>query len=103
MAKGVKKLTVRLNQEDYLSLLCQVEKFGKSQNEFIRELIRKSFVEDIKDLNLVLDEIRKQIRFLSNNINQVAKYKHSKILFDEIEESKKIHQEIKKLWELLKW
>ena len=102
MAKVVKKITVRLNKEDHSYLLFQSEKFGKSQNEFIRELIRKDLVDDIKDLNVILNDIRKQIRFLSTNINQVAKFKNSKILFNEIEASKKINEELKKLWELLK-
>lgn len=102
MEKHIKKITVRLNIEDYSSLIYQSDKFGKSQNEFIREIIRKNLCEDIKEYNLYLDEIRKQTRILSNNINQLAKLKNSKILIDELEKSKKLNEELVKLCQLLK-
>ena len=58
--------------------------------------------EDIKEYNEVLDDLRKATRNLSNNINQIAKKVNSNVLIDELEEAKKLHEEITKVWQLLK-
>lgn len=102
MYKAIKKVTVRLDLEDYVSLYSQSQDIGKSMNEFIRELIRKNMLHDIKEYNAYLDEIRKQTRNLSNNINQLAKLKNSKVLIDEIEASKMLNEELVDLCQLLK-
>ena len=102
MYEVYKKVTVRLNKNDYAGLYCQSEKIGKTMNEYLRELIRKDMFEDIKDFNLFLDDIRKQTRILSNNINQLAKFKNKGLLFEEIEAAQKLNEEVSKLCQLLK-
>ena len=73
-----------------------------SQANLIRELIRKSLIDDIKELNLFVDDLRKLTRSLSNNLNQISKKVNSKILLDEIDEAGKLNEEITKIWQLLK-
>ena len=102
MEKKLKQFTVRLAKEDHLKLIFQAEKLNISQAELLRELLRKNMYEDIKEYNEVLDDLRKATRNLSNNINQIAKKVNSSILINELEEAKKLHEEITKVWQLLK-
>lgn len=102
MEKKLKQFTVRLTKEDHLKLVLQAEKLNISQAELLRELIRKNLIDDIGELNELLDDLRKVVRNLSNNINQIAKKVNSSILINELEEAKKLHEEITKVWQLLK-
>ena len=102
MKKKLKQFTIRLTKEDHLKLILQAEKLNISQAELLRELLRKNMYEDIKEYNEVLDDLRKATRNLSNNINQIAKKVNSNVLIDELEEAKKLHEEITKVWQLLK-
>ena len=102
MEKKLKQFTVRLAKEDHLKLIFQAEKLNISQAELLRELLRKNMYEDIKEYNEVLDDLRKATRNLSNNINQIAKKVNNNILINELEEAKKLHEEITKVWQLLK-
>ena len=102
MKKKLKQFTGRLTKEDHLKLILQAEKLNISQAELLRELLRKNMYEDIKEYNEVLDDLRKATRNLSNNINQIAKKVNSNVLIDELEEAKKLHEEITKVWQLLK-
>lgn len=102
MEKKLKQFTVRLTKEDHLKLILQAEKLNISQAELLRELLRKNMYEDIKEYNEVLDDLRKATRNLSNNINQIAKKVNNNILINELEEAKKLHEEITKVWQLLK-
>lgn len=97
-----KKLTIRLNEDDYIKLKIQTEKLKISQVQLIRELIRKNIFDDIKECNIWLNEIRKSTRNLNNNINQIAKKVNSNIFINEIEEIQKLQGELKKVWQLLK-
>ena len=102
MKKKLKQFTIRLTKEDHLKLIFQAKKLNISQAELLRELLRKNMYEDIKEYNEVLDDLRKATRNLSNNINQIAKKVNSNVLIDELEEAKKLHEEITKVWQLLK-
>ena len=102
MEKKLKQFTIRLTKEDHLKLILQAKKLNISQAELLRELLRKNMYEDIKEYNEVLDDLRKATRNLSNNINQIAKKVNSSILINELEEAKKLHEEITKVWQLLK-
>lgn len=102
MEKKLKQFTVRLTKEDHLKLILQAEKLNISQAELLRELIRKNLIDDIGELNELLDDLRKVVRNLSNNINQIAKKVNSSILINELEEVKKLHEKITKVWQLLK-
>ena len=102
MEKKLKQFTIRLTKEDHLKLILQAKKLNISQAELLRELLRKNMYEDIKEYNEVLDDLRKAARNLSNNINQIAKKVNSSILINELEEVKKLHEEITKVWQLLK-
>lgn len=102
MEKKLKQFTIRLTKEDHLKLILQAKKLNISQAELLRELLRKNMYEDIKEYNEVLDDLRKATRNLSNNINQIAKKVNSNVLIDELEEAKKLHEEITKVWQLLK-
>ena len=102
MKKKLKQFTIRLTKEDHLKLIFQAKKLNISQAELLRELIRKNLIDDIGELNELLDDLRKVVRNLSNNINQIAKKVNSNVLIDELEEAKKLHEEITKVWQLLK-
>lgn len=102
MEKKLKQFTVRLTKEDHLKLILQAEKLNISQAELLRELIRKNLIDDIGELNELLDDLRKVVRNLSNNINQIAKKVNSNVLIDELEEAKKLQKEITKVWQSLK-
>lgn len=102
MKKDLKKFTVRLTDDDHIKLIYQARKLNVSQSEFLRELIRKNLLDDIKEYNELLDDLRKVTRNLSNNINQIAKKINSAAMINELEEAKKLHEEITKIWQLLK-
>ena len=102
MKKDLKKFTVRLTDDDHIKLIYQARKLNISQSEFLRELIRKNLLDDIKEYNELLDDLRKATRNLSNNINQIAKKINSAAMINELEEAKKLHEEIAKIWQLLK-
>ena len=102
MKKDLKQFTVRLTEDDHIKLIYQARKLNISQSEFLRELIRKNLLYDIKEYNELLDDLRKATRNLSNNINQIAKKVNSNVLIDELEEAKKLQKEITKVWQSLK-
>ena len=102
MKKDLKKFTVRLTDDDHIKLVYQAKKINVSQSELLRELIRKNIFYDIKEYNELLDDLRKATRNLSNNINQIAKKINSTAMINELEEAKKLHEEIRKIWQLLK-
>lgn len=102
MNKKLKQFTVRLSEDDHIKLVYQTDKLNISQAEFLREMIRKGLLDDIKEYNILLDDLRKSTRNLSNNINQIAKKINSNILINELQEAEKLHGEITKIWQLLK-
>lgn len=102
MKKKLKQFTVRLSEDDHIKLVYQADKLNISQAEFLREMIRKGLLDDIKKYNILLDDLRKSTRNLSNNINQIAKKINSNILINELQEAEKLHGEITKIWQLLK-
>ena len=102
MKKDLRQFTVRLTEDDHIKLIYQAKKLNISQAEFLRELIRKNLLYDIKEYNELLDDLRKATRNLSNNINQIAKKINSAAMIKELEEAKKLHEEITRIWQLLK-
>ena len=102
MKKDLRQFTVRLTEDDHIKLVYQAKKLNISQAEFLRELIRKNLLYDIKEYNELLDDLRKATRNLSNNINQIAKKINSTAMINELNEAEKIHEEIVKIWQLLK-
>ena len=102
MKKDLRQFTVRLTEDDHIKLVYQAKKLNISQAEFLRELIRKNLLYDIKEYNELLDDLRKAIRNLSNNINQIAKKINSTAMINELNEAEKLHEEIVKIWQLLK-
>ena len=102
MKKDLRQFTVRLTKDDHIKLVYQAKKLNISQAEFLRELIRKNLLYDIKEYNELLDDLRKATRNLSNNINQIAKKINSTTMINELEEAKKLHEEITRIWQLLK-
>ena len=102
MKKDLKQFTVRLTEDDHIKLIYQAKKLNVSQAEFLRELIRKNLLYDIKEYNELLDDLRKATRNLSNNINQIAKKINSTTMINELSEAEKLHEEIVKIWQLLK-
>lgn len=102
MKKDLRQFTVRLTEDDHIKLIYQAKKLNISQAEFLRELIRKNLLYDIKEYNELLDDLRKATRNLSNNINQIAKKINSTAMINELNEAEKLHEEIVKIWQLLK-
>lgn len=102
MKKDLRQFTVRLTEDDHIKLVYQAKKLNISQAEFLRELIRKNLLYDIKEYNELLNDLRKATRNLSNNINQIAKKINSTAMINELDEAEKLHEEIVKIWQLLK-
>lgn len=102
MKKDLRQFIVRLTKDDHIKLIYQAKKLNISQAEFLRELIRKNLLYDIKEYNELLDDLRKATRNLSNNINQIAKKINSTAMINELNEAEKLHEEIVKIWQLLK-
>lgn len=102
MKKDLRQFTVRLTEDDHIKLIYQAKKLNISQAKFLRELIRKNLLYDIKEYNELLDDLRKATRNLSNNINQIAKKINSTAMINELDEAEKLHEEIVKIWQLLK-
>ena len=102
MKKDLRQFTVRLTEDDHIKLIYQAKKLNISQAEFLRELIRKNLLYDIKEYNELLNDLRKATRNLSNNINQIAKKINSTAMINELNEAEKLHEEIVKIWQLLK-
>lgn len=92
----MKKLTLRLKENDYNLLLEQCKILETNQNELLRELIRKNQVQDIKEYNTTLMEIFRLLKLTSNNLNQLAKKSH---YLNEVEE---IRKELNNIWQSLK-
>lgn len=92
----MKKLTVRLEEEDYKLLIEQCKILECSQNHFFRELIKKNLVHDIHEYNKTLNDIFRTLKITSNNLNQIAKKSHYS---NEVEDIKK---ELNSLWQFLK-
>ena len=99
MKKDLRQFTVRLTEDDHIKLIYQAKKLNISQAEFLRELIRKNLLYDIKEYNELLDDLRKATRNLSNNINQIAKKINSTAMINELNEAEKLHEEIVKIWQ----
>ena len=91
MKKDLRQFTVRLTEDDHIKLIYQAKKLNISQAEFLRELIRKNLLYDIKEYNELLDDLRKATRNLSNNINQIAKKINSTAMINELNEAEKLH------------
>lgn len=102
MKEKLKQFTIRLNEKDYKNLIEQAKYLGISQAELLRELLRKNMISDIKDYNIFLDELRRDVRTLTNNVNQISKKVNSDILINELEEANNLHKEITKIWQLLR-
>ncbi len=102
MGRKIKQFAVRLTEKDYANLIIQAKELETTKSELLRELLRKNMVKDIKEYNIFLDELRKNVRTLTNNVNQIAKKVNSDILINELEEANNLHEEIKKIWQLLK-
>ena len=102
MKEKLKQFTIRLNERDHTYLVQQAKNLRISQAELLRELLRKNMVKDIKEYNIFLDELRKNVRTLTNNVNQIAKKVNSDILINELEEANNLQEEVKKIWQLLK-
>lgn len=93
-----KNLSLRLDEEDYNLLEKQAKLYGVTKNEFIRILIRKNMIGDIKELNENLKDIFRVKIGIGNNLNQIAKKCNSKIVSD----FRKIEEELENLWQSLK-
>ncbi|WP_427042533.1 plasmid mobilization relaxosome protein MobC [Fusobacterium sp. SB021] len=102
MKEKLKQFTIRLNEKDHKNLIEQAKYLGISQAELLRELLRKNMISDIKDYNIFLDELRRDVRTLTNNVNQIAKKVNSDIFINELEEANKLREEITKIWQLLR-
>ena len=92
----MKKLTVRLDEDDYNLLVEQCKVLECTQNQFFRELLKKNLATDIQEYNTTLKEIFRVLKIASNNLNQIAKKSHYS---DDIESIKK---ELNELWQSLK-
>ena len=102
MKEKYKRLNIRLTQSDYDKLIFQVKKLNTTQENFMRELIRKSMYEDIRTFNTFLEDIWRLTRIISNNVNQIAKKANTRLEKGYIFEIVKINEELRKLWQSLK-
>ena len=93
----IKRISLRLEEEDYKLLDQQAKLYGVNKNEFIRILLRKNMIGDIKELNRNLIDIYKLNIGMANNLNQIARkcnYNVSNFM--------EIKKELDDLWQSLK-
>lgn len=93
-----KNLSLRLDEEDYKLLETQAKLYGVTKNEFVRILIRKNMIGDIKELNENLKDIFRLKISIGNNLNQIAKKCNSQTISD----FREIQEELDDLWQSLK-
>lgn len=93
-----KNLSLRLDEKDYNLLENQAKLYGVTKNEFVRILIRKNMLGDIKELNENLKDIFRVKVSIGNNLNQIAKKCNSKSISD----FREIQKELDDLWQSLK-
>ena len=93
-----KNLSLRLEEEDYNLLEKQAKLYGVTKNEFVRILIRKNMIGDIKELNKNLKDIYKLKIMIGNSLNQITKKYDNKNIQNFI----LIQKELDELWQSLK-
>lgn len=93
-----KNLSLRLNESDYEELENQAKILGVTKNEFVRILIRKNMLGDIKELNENLKAIYRLKIGIGNSLNQIARKCNSKTISD----FREIQRELDELWQSLK-
>ena len=93
-----KNLSLRLDEDDYNLLVKQAKILGVTKNEFVRILIRKNMIGDIKELNKNLKDIYKLKIMIGNSLNQITKKYDNKNIQNFI----LIQKEIDELWQSLK-
>ena len=93
-----KNLSLRLEEDDYNLLEVQAKLYGVTKNEFVRILIRKNMLDDIKELNENLKNIFRLKISIGNSLNQIAKKCNSKNISD----FREIQKELDDLWQSLK-
>ena len=92
-----KNLSLRLDEEDYNLLENQAKLYGVTKNEFLRKLIRKNIVGDLKELNENLKDIYRLKIGIGNSLNQIARKCNVNTL-----NFKEIQKELDDLWQSLK-
>lgn len=93
-----KNLSLRLDEDDYNLLVKQAKILGITKNEFVRILIRKNMIGDIKELNKNLKDIYKLKIMIGNSLNQITKKYDNKNIQNFI----LIQKELDELWQSLK-
>lgn len=93
-----KNLSLRLDEDDYNLLVKQAKILGVTKNEFVRILIRKNMIGDIKELNKNLKDIYKLKIMIGNSLNQITKKCDNK----NIQNFTLIQKELDELWQSLK-
>ena len=93
-----KNLSLRLDEDDYNLLVKQAKILGVTKNEFVRILIRKNMIGDIKELNKNLKDIYKLKIMIGNSLNQITKKYDNK----NIQNFVLIQKELDELWQSLK-
>ncbi len=93
-----KNLSLRLDEDDYNLLVKQAKILGVTKNEFVRILIRKNMIGDIKELNKNLKDIYKLKIMIGNSLNQITKKYDNKNIQNFI----LIQKELDELWQSLK-
>lgn len=91
-----KKLTIRLNQKDYSLLEEQIKLYDCSINQFFRELLRSEKAIVNAENNKIKKDIYYLLKNATNNLNQISRKLNSE------EDTKKIREELKQIWQFLK-
>ena len=91
-----KKLTLRLDDNDYKLLEDKRELLGCSQNKFFIELLKSVNVENLKEYNQYIKDIFRILKITSNNLNQIAKKVNNSDNLNNIE------KELEEIWQFLK-
>ena len=70
MAKRNHKIDLRLNDEEFEKLKCDVEQSGWSREKYLRALIANRPIRERPPMDLV--SVLKQLQQINNNMNQIA-------------------------------
>ena len=92
----------RVNKAEFEYLKELVEASGLERGHYIRKEILNSEPIVKRKMPDFEQSLFKEIQHQGNNINQIAKKINSTAMINELNEAEKLHEEIVKIWQLLK-
>lgn len=97
MIHRTRKMTFRLNEEEYRKIKEKVEESGTSQQQFLLKTALGKEIIHIKEFQELIFQIKK----IGTNVNQIAKHSNETGIVSE-EELTEVKGGLNQIWQLLK-